>query len=163
MPLPRGAAPSARVRIGLVSDTHGVLRPEVLDFLAGCDQLIHAGDICERAILDALASIAPLTAVRGNNDHGLWATELSESAILRAGGIGICVIHDLSRLDAATLHESVRVVVSGHSHRPHAAERSGRLFVNPGSAGPRRFRLPIAAAELLIEGSAVTARIREFG
>ena len=148
-------------RIGLLSDTHGLLRPEALDFLRGSDHIVHAGDICDPAILDQLAALAPLTAVRGNNDHGPWAERLPETAIVDIAGVRLCVLHDIAqlRLDPAA---GVQVVVTGHSHKPRIAREAGVLYVNPGSCGPRRFTLPIAAAELLVDGAAVTARIMEF-
>jgi putative phosphoesterase len=150
-------------RIGLVSDTHNLLRPAVREFLRGCDHIVHAGDICEARVLQALAALAPLSAVRGNNDHGAWAEALPETCVVQIGPIRLCVIHDLSQLRIDPATEGVQVVVSGHSHRPRVEERGGVLYVNPGSAGPRRFRLPIAAAELCVdEAGAVTARITEF-
>ena len=156
-------APPDRQRVGLVSDTHGLLRPEILAFLAASDHIIHAGDICEPAILETLAAIAPVTAVRGNNDHGAWAARLPEVACIAPGGVGVAIIHDLHALKQHRLEDHIRVVICGHSHRPLVENRDGRLLVNPGSAGPRRFRLPIAAAELVIEGGRFSAHIREFG
>lgn len=150
------------LRIGLVSDTHGLLRPEVLAFLAGSDHIIHAGDICGASILEALAAVAPLTAVRGNNDHGAWAQALPEAVTLQLGELRIQVLHDLGALAVDPARESIHAVVTGHSHKPVVQQRAGVLYVNPGSAGPRRFRLPIAAGELLVDGSAVSARIVEF-
>lgn len=150
------------VRIGLISDTHGLLRPQALALLAGCDGIVHAGDICDPSVLDALRRIAPVTAVRGNNDIGPWAQELREAELLRVAAVGIFVIHDLSQLalDAAT--QDVQVIVSGHSHKPLVEQRGTVLHVNPGSAGPRRFKLPISVGELLIEGRSVSARIIEL-
>jgi putative phosphoesterase len=152
-------------RIGLISDTHGLLRPQASAFLQGCDAIIHGGDIGDPAILDALAAIAPLTVVRGNNDKGAWAAAIPETALLRVGQVTICVIHDigeLARLGMDPAAAGARVVVSGHSHRPSVAQRDGALYVNPGSAGRRRFTLPVAVAELLIDGGAVQARIVEL-
>ena len=149
-------------RIGLVSDTHRLLRPEAESFLRGCDHIIHAGDIGSAAILDALARLAPLTAVRGNNDIGAWAEHLPETQRVRIGDVSIYVLHDLAQLDIEPAAADVRVVVSGHSHRPRIDERGGVLYVNPGSAGPRRFKLPIAVAELLIDRGAITPRIVEL-
>lgn len=149
-------------RVGLISDTHGLLRPEAIAFLQGSDFIIHAGDICEPRILDELGVIAPVTAVRGNNDRGSWAAELPVAEKVQVGTITIYVIHDLADLDIDLEASRIRVVVSGHSHKPHIEERNGILFVNPGSAGPRRFRLPIAAAELLVDGDSVTASITEL-
>lgn len=150
--------PADRFRIGLISDTHGLLRPEAKAALAGCQHIIHAGDIGSPAILDELSALAPVTAVRGNNDHGPWARKLAETEILRVGPVSIYVIHDLHALAADPAAACHRIVVSGHSHRPQIEEREGVLYINPGSAGPRRFRLPIAVGELVVEGSAVTAR-----
>jgi len=150
------------LRVGLISDTHGLLRPDAASFLQGSDCIVHAGDICDPAILERLAAIAPVTAVRGNNDRGAWAERLNETEFVQAGGISIYAIHDLAALDIEPRAAGVRVVVSGHSHHPRVEERDGVLYVNPGSAGPRRFRLPIALGELIIEGTAVSARITEL-
>ncbi|MEO5627085.1 MAG: metallophosphoesterase family protein [Dokdonella sp.] len=150
------------IRVGLISDTHGLLRPDALAFLRGCDYIIHAGDIGRPDILEALAVLAPVTAVRGNNDHGPWAERLQEAESLMFGGVSIHVIHDLSQLDIEPVAAGVRVVVSGHSHKPSIDERGGVLFVNPGSAGPRRFTLPIAVAQLEIVGGSVSARVVEL-
>lgn len=152
------------MRVGLISDTHGLLRPEALGFLRGSDHIIHAGDIGSAScagpdILDALAAIAPLTVVRGNNDRGPWARSIPETATLRLGPVAIHVIHDLKQLALDPAHEDMRVVVSGHSHKPVRSERDGVLYVNPGSAGRRRFALPISIGELLIEDGRVTARL----
>lgn len=157
-------------RIGLISDTHGLLRPEALAFLQGCDHIIHGGDIGPEAILTQLSQLAPVTAVRGNNDRDAWASRLPESCVVSFGDVQVLVIHDLAYLvdrvrqigSAAPLRD-VAAVVSGHSHQPSIQEREGVLYVNPGSAGPRRFKLPIALGELSIEGGAVTARIVELG
>jgi putative phosphoesterase len=147
------------VRIGLISDTHGLLRPEALDYLAGCEHIIHGGDIGGPAILEQLAAIAPLTAVRGNNDLGDWADALPETALLRFEGVAVYAIHDLKQLDIDPAAEGVRVVVSGHSHKPVQDERKGVLYINPGSAGRRRFSLPIALGELLVDGDHVQSRV----
>lgn len=143
------------IRVGLISDTHGLLRPEALAYLRGSDHIVHAGDICDPAILAALRAIAPLTAVRGNNDVGAWANALPLAADLHVDDVTIHVIHDLADLSLAP---GVRVVVSGHSHKPHVEERAGVLYVNPGSAGPRRFTLPIAAGEVLVKRGTAQAR-----
>jgi len=150
------------MRIGLISDTHGLLRPAVLDYLEDADHIIHAGDIGGAAILDTLGAIAPLTAVRGNNDHGDWADRLPERAALEFGGIIIQVIHDLADLRPADEPGSPHVVVCGHSHQPRVESVEHILQVNPGSAGRRRFKLPIAAGELLIANGRVEARIQTF-
>lgn len=150
------------IRVGLISDTHGLLRPQAKEFLRGSDYIVHGGDICDPAILEELAALAPLTAVRGNNDRGPWAEAIPETEILQAGGIFVYAIHDLSELDIDPAAAGVRVVVSGHSHKPLVEERDGILYVNPGSAGPRRFTLPIAVAELIVDGEKVSARVVEL-
>ena len=147
------------MRVGLISDTHGLLRPEALDFLRGSDHIVHAGDITGPEILAPLAAIAPLTVVRGNNDRGPWARDLPETAVLRLGPVSIYVIHDLKELPLDPAREGMRVVVSGHSHKPVCKERGGVLYINPGSAGRRRFTLPISVGELLVEGASVSARL----
>jgi putative phosphoesterase len=150
------------LRIGLISDTHGLLRPEARAFLAGSDHIVHAGDIGDPRILDELRALAPLTAVRGNNDHGAWAEALREAESIQLGEIHLHVLHDLAELALYPPPIGVQVLVSGHSHKPEVSRRNGVLHVNPGSAGPRRFRLPIAAAELQIRGCELTARVCEF-
>jgi putative phosphoesterase len=150
------------LRIGLIADTHSLLRPEAIAFLRGSDLIVHAGDICDPAVLDALAAIAPTTAVRGNNDRGAWAEALRESELVEVGGIVLYVIHDIAEIDIDPEAAGVRVVVSGHSHQPSAEERGDVLFVNPGSAGPRRFKLPISIAELVVEGRDVSVRFAEL-
>lgn len=147
------------VRIGLLSDTHGLLRPEARSFLRGSDHIIHAGDICAPEVLAELQALAPVTAVRGNCDRGPWTGPLPETATVRVGGLLIHVLHDLAQLALDPAQAGIRVVVSGHSHRPLAEERGGVLYVNPGSCGPRRFRLPVAIAELLVDGARVAARL----
>jgi putative phosphoesterase len=151
------------MRVGLVSDTHGLLRPEVLGFLRGSDHIVHGGDVCDPGVLDGLRALAPVTAVRGNNDRGAWAEALRESELVRLDEVFVYAIHDLAEIDIEPRAAGVRVVVSGHSHRPSIDERDGVLYVNPGSAGPRRFRLPISAGELAIDGERVSARLVTFG
>ncbi len=150
------------VRIGLISDTHGLLRPEAKAFLHGSDFIIHAGDICDPSVLDELNTIAPVTVVRGNNDKGSWAEHLNETEFLQVGEFFLYVIHDLSQLDIEPAAAGVRAVVSGHTHKPLVEERDGVLFVNPGSAGPRRFTLPIAVGEIVIDGSSLSAKTIEL-
>ena len=152
----------ARLRIGLLSDTHGLLRPEVEAFLQGSDRIIHAGDICDASIIEQLERIAPLSVVRGNNDVGAWAESLSDTELVRIGGIDIYVIHNVAELNVSQLPVAVKVIVFGHSHKPVAERRDGVLYVNPGSAGPRRFKLPISAAELVIEIGEVAVRLEQF-
>jgi putative phosphoesterase len=138
------------LRIALVSDTHNLLRPELLAFVEGADAIVHAGDICDAIVLDTLAAIAPLTAVRGNNDRGAWAEALPVQTTVELGGVRLAVVHELPDLRGDPANEGIAVVVSGHSHKPAAETREGVLYVNPGSAGPRRFKLPITAAMLTI-------------
>ncbi|HEY2144476.1 MAG TPA: metallophosphoesterase family protein [Steroidobacteraceae bacterium] len=152
----------AAIRVGLISDTHGLLRPEARAFLVGCDYIVHGGDIGSAQILDTLAALAPLIAVRGNNDEGSWADHLPETELMRVGGVFVYVIHDLARLDIELKTSGVRAIVSGHSHRPGVVERDGILYINPGSCGPRRFKLPISIGELLVEGDHVKGRTVEL-
>ncbi len=148
--------------MGVVSDTHGMLRPAARTFLSGCDYIIHGGDIGADAILEELEAIAPLIAVRGNNDEGAWADRLRETELIRVGGVFVYVIHDLTRIDMDLQSAGVRVVVSGHSHKPLIDERGGILYVNPGSCGRRRFKLPVSVAEILVQGAKLQARTVEL-
>ena len=150
------------LRVGLISDTHGLLRPQAVDFLRGSDLIVHGGDICDAAILTALAAIAPVIAVRGNNDRGEWAERLRESELFRIGDAFIYAIHDVAAIDIDPRAAGVQVVVSGHSHRPSIRNDDGILYINPGSAGPRRFKLPISVGELTVDGAAVSARTVEL-
>jgi putative phosphoesterase len=145
-PRVRAAVPGAVV--GLISDTHGLVRPEALAALAGVDLIVHAGDIGGPAVLEALRGIAPVVAVRGNNDREAWAASLPDIAKTEIGGVRLCVVHDLNELRLEPRRDDIDVVVHGHSHRPSVAHRDRVLIVNPGSAGPRRFTLPIAVARL---------------
>jgi uncharacterized protein len=147
------------LRVGVISDTHGLFRPEARAFLAGCDYIIHGGDIGNPQILEELAVMAPLISVRGNNDIQPWAARLRETELIRVGNVFVYVIHKLAELDLDPAVAAVRVVISGHSHKPSVEERDGILYVNPGSCGPRRFKLPISACEILVSGSAVRARL----
>ena len=149
-------------RIGLISDTHGLLRPQALAFLAGSDLIVHGGDICDAAILEALGAIAPVVAVRGNNDRGEWAERLRETELLRVGEVFVYAIHDLAALDIEPRAAGVHAVVSGHSHHPSVRWQDGVVYVNPGSAGPRRFKLPISVGELVVRGATVVARTVEL-
>ena len=143
------------MRIGLISDTHGLLRPEAVAALRGCAQIIHAGDIGKPQVLDGLRVIAPLEAIRGNIDTADWAQVLPERLDLRIGGLTLHVLHDLKQLDIDPLAAGIDVVIAGHSHKPKVERRDGVLYVNPGSAGPRRFSLPISLALLeLSDGQA---------
>lgn len=145
--------------IGVISDTHGLVRPEALAALAGCERILHAGDVGSAEVLEALARIAPLTAVRGNNDIGAWARDLPASAAALVRRQRLFLLHELALLSAG---EKARVVIAGHSHRPSIETRDGVLFVNPGSAGPRRFGLPVAVARLTVDVAGVTAEIVEL-
>lgn len=149
-------------RIGLISDTHGLLRPQALAFLRGSDFIVHAGDIGDARLLEELRALAPVTAVRGNNDKGPWARRVSETEVLRIGKLFIYVLHNLAELDLDPVAAGFQAVVSGHSHKPSVEERDGVLYVNPGSAGPRRFKLPIAMAELQVADRRLKARIVEL-
>jgi len=149
-------------RIGLISDTHGLLRPQAVSFLRGCDHIVHGGDIGRAAILAQLSALAPITAVRGNNDTGVWAEHLPQAALVQIGEVHIYVLHDVARLDIDPKAAGVHVVVSGHSHKPSVGRRDGILYVNPGSAGPRRFMFPISVAELIVADGAVSARLVEL-
>ena len=146
-------------QIGLIADTHGLLRPQALAALAGCDHIIHAGDIGSQDILSALQAIAPVTAVRGNNDQGAWAAALKEVEILQVEEIAVYILHDFKQLADEPSTLGVQVVVAGHSHRPLIEEREGVLLINPGSAGPRRFKLPVSVGRLVVEGGGVTPQL----
>ena len=149
------------IRIGLISDTHGLLRPEAVDVLRGSDFIVHAGDIGED-VLEPLATIAPVTAVRGNNDRAPWAARITETEELRFGEVTLHVLHDLADLCLDPRAAGIDVVVTGHSHRPKVERRGGVLYVNPGSAGPVRFNLPISVALMQVAGKEVTVRIVEL-
>jgi uncharacterized protein len=150
------------LRVGLISDTHGLLRPQAADLLRGSNHIIHAGDVGNKSILERLAALAPVTVVRGNNDTGEWADALPESALIQIGNVFVYVLHDLALLDIDPKAAGVQIVVSGHSHKPRIEVHQGVLYVNPGSAGPRRFKLPITVAELVIVGEAITPCIVEL-
>jgi putative phosphoesterase len=150
------------LRIGLISDTHNLLRPEAIEFLRGCDHIVHAGDITSPAVLEALAAIAPVTAVRGNNDKGSWAERLRKTEVVKFEEVFVYLIHDLHELDIEPGGAGIRVVVSGHSHKPSWEERGGVLYVNPGSAGRRRFKLPVSVAELMVSGGRISGRTVEL-
>ena len=148
--------------IGVISDTHGLLRPEAVDALRGSRHIIHAGDVGSPDILEKLFQIAPVTAVRGNIDKEAWARILPETEVIELGGISIYVLHDLARLDLKPQAAGFSVVISGHSHRPQQETRDGVLFFNPGSAGPRRFKLPISVGRLVIEHGKVRGELVEL-
>jgi uncharacterized protein len=148
--------------IGVISDTHGLLRAEAVKALRGVDVILHAGDVGSAEVLETLKGIAPVIAVRGNNDKGPWAEALPHWEVAVVGTVYIYMIHDLKEIDLSPAAAGFRVVVSGHSHKPSVEERKGVLYVNPGSAGPRRFTLPISIARLQISGEAVSAEVVEI-
>jgi putative phosphoesterase len=149
-------------RVGLISDTHGLLRPEAVAFLRGSDFIVHGGDIGRASVLEELAALAPVTAVRGNNDKAPWAGPVQETEVLKVGEVLIYVVHDIAALDVDPVAAGFHVVVSGHSHRPSVTERDGVLYVNPGSSGPRRFKLPVSVGELMVVEKSVSARVVEL-
>ncbi|MDF3935292.1 metallophosphoesterase family protein [Pseudomonas citronellolis] len=138
------------LRLGVIADTHNLLRPEALDALRGCQRILHLGDIGQPAILDGLRQLAPLDVVRGNNDTAAWAEAIPETLALELGGLRLYLIHDLKQLALDPRAEGFDLVLAGHSHKPSQEVRDGVLYLNPGSAGPRRFKLPIALAILTI-------------
>jgi len=148
-----------RSSIGVISDTHGLLRPEALRVLRGSEYIIHAGDIGNPEILDQLREIAPVTAVQGNVDRGNWARALPKTDVLEAGGVSIYVLHILAELDVKPEAAGFRAVVYGHSHAPNQETRNGVLYFNPGSAGPRRFTLPVTVGRLTVEDRNIRAEI----
>lgn len=162
LPLVPDTRAASRVTVGLISDTHGLLRPEALAALRGANHLVHAGDIGAPGILASLSALAPLTAVRGNSDTAAWAADVPPANTLAVGNVGIHVVHEVAHLEGKALPHGTRVVVFGHSHRPSVERRDGVLYVNPGSAGPRRFKLPVTVALLHIGEEAVDAVIVEL-
>jgi putative phosphoesterase len=160
MPLPKTTVKPQR--IGLISDTHGLIRPEALEALRGSDCLIHAGDIGKQEVLTVLKTVAPLFAIKGNIDIKPWARRLPDTKKITLGTTTVYVIHNVNELDFDPAARGVRVVISGHSHKPMIQTRNNVLFVNPGSAGPRRFKLPICVGSLIIEGEKIGAEIIEL-
>ncbi|HEU4618984.1 MAG TPA: metallophosphoesterase family protein [Gammaproteobacteria bacterium] len=148
------------IRVGVISDTHGLLRPEAKHALAGCGRLIHAGDVGKPEVLDELREIAPVTAIRGNVDK--WAADLPDTEVVEIAGHCLYVLHDLNALDLDPAAAGFAAVISGHSHRPRVERRDGVLYLNPGSAGPRRFKLPVAVALLEIGPRGLEARVVEL-
>jgi uncharacterized protein len=146
-------------RIGVISDTHGLVRPEAVKALQGVELIIHAGDIGKPEVLEALGAIAPVVAVRGNNDTGDWAHALPETEVVEIGHVALYVLHDVHELDLDPVAAGFKAVISGHSHQPAMAKRNSVLFLNPGSAGPRRFKLPVSLAHLSIQGDALDAQL----
>jgi uncharacterized protein len=162
MPLPLRKIKRKHQRIGLIADTHGLLRPEALAALADSDLLIHAGDIGKPEVVAALKKIAPLVAIKGNNDTDSWARRLPETKKITLGALKLYVIHNVKELSFDPAGRGFRVVISGHSHKPVIQTKDNVLFVNPGSAGPRRFKLPICVGKLLVQGETVDAEIIEL-
>ncbi len=152
----------AGISIGVISDTHGLLREAAAAALRGCALIVHAGDVGGPDVLARLRAIAPTVAVRGNNDTGSWASALPTWEVVEVGHISLYVIHDLAKLDLDPKAAGLAAVISGHSHRPRAEVRDGILYLNPGSAGPRRFTLPVAVAKLQVEGTSLAHEIVEL-
>jgi len=150
------------VRIGVISDTHGLLRPEAIAALHGSDRILHAGDVGDPRILDRLGALAPVTVVRGNVDRGPWALALPETELVEIEGLSIYLIHDLGQLDLKPEAAGISVVIYGHSHQPKIEEKNGVLFFNPGSAGPRRFRLPVSIGMLEINAGNIQEQLVEL-
>ena len=148
--------------VGVISDTHGLLRPEVVAALADSDFIIHAGDVGDLAILERLNAIAPVTAVRGNVDVGEWARKLPQTNVLQVEGCTIYVLHIIDQLDLKPEAAGFSAVIYGHSHKPHQETKSGVLYFNPGSSGPRRFALPISLGRLIVHAGRVTAELIEL-
>jgi uncharacterized protein len=145
--------------IGVISDTHGLLRPKAVELLRGSEHIIHAGDIGALEIIPALRKIAPVTAIRGNVDMQAWARSFAETEVVELGGLHIYIIHDVNALDLNPKAAGFAVVISGHSHQPKQETKDGVLYFNPGSAGPRRFKLPISVGRMAIENGKVSAKI----
>ena len=145
--------------LGVISDTHGLVRPEALAALKGVERIVHAGDIGSPDVLEALERVAPVTAVRGNNDRGGWAKKIPETEVVEVGGVSLYLLHDLHELDLEPRSAGFAAVISGHSHQPRLEERDGVLYLNPGSAGPRRFKLPISLARMTVAGKRVQAQL----
>jgi len=143
----------------VISDTHGLMRPEALAALAGVDLIVHAGDIGAPGVLDALAQIAPVHAVRGNNDAGTWARRVPDTVSVDVDRARLLVLHDLNDLALDPAAAGFAAVIAGHSHHPRLEERDGVLYLNPGSAGPRRFKLPVAVARLRVRGDRVRGEL----
>src|SRR5215813_15356437 len=149
----------SEITVGVISDTHGLLRPEAIHALRGSDLIIHAGDVGDPAIIETLRNIAPVFAVRGNIDKGDWAAKLPMTELVEAGQCLFFVLHDIAELDLDPAVAGFAAVVFGHSHQPLIERREGVLFLNPGSAGPRRFKLPIAVARVRVAGQGLEPEI----
>jgi len=148
--------------VGVISDTHGLLRPEATEALQGSKLIVHAGDVGNAEVLERLRAIAPTVAVRGNVDGGAWATALPVTEVVEVGRLRLYVLHELSGLDFDPKAAGFAAVISGHTHRPSAEVRNGVLYLNPGSAGPRRFSLPVAVAKLQVVGETLSHEILEL-
>ena len=147
------------VNVGLISDTHGLLRPEVETVLAGCDHILHAGDVGDGRILEKLQTIAPTVAVRGNMDYGSWSNHLPETEMVEIGGVFFYLLHDRYHLDLDPKAAGIRVVVTGHTHQPEIIDQDGVLFINPGSAGHRRHNYPVSVGFVRVENGQLAPRI----
>lgn len=150
------------ITVGVISDTHGLLRPQAMKALTGSDLIVHAGDVGDPQILELLRGIAPTFAVRGNVDTGVWAKALPMTEVVAVGQLHLYVLHDIATLDLNPRAAGFAAVISGHSHRPDAETRGGVLYLNPGSAGPRRFTLPIALAKLRVTGDLLSHELIEL-
>jgi uncharacterized protein len=150
------------LNVGVISDTHGLLRPQAVAALRGCDLILHAGDVGDEAVLDGLRTIAPTHAIRGNVDTATWARRLPPTEIVEVGGLSFYVLHNIAELELDPPTAGFAAVVYGHSHQPLIATRDGVLYLNPGSAGPRRFRLPVTIAQVAVAGTELRPKIVEL-
>lgn len=149
-------------QVGVISDTHGLLRPEAIVALQGSDLILHAGDIGKPEVLEGLSEIAPVIAIRGNNDKGAWAEAIAERETIQIENVFVHLLHIVQELNLEPQQAGIQIVISGHSHKPAIVDRDGVLFLNPGSAGPRRFKLPISVARLHIHGTSIQTQITEL-
>jgi putative phosphoesterase len=152
----------SRTSVGVISDTHGLVRPEAIEALRGCDLIVHAGDVGKAEVLDRLGELAPVVAIRGNNDRGGWAAALPETEVAEVESARLYVVHDLADLDLDPAAAGLSAIISGHSHRPTARVRGGILYLNPGSAGPRRFSLPVSVARIAVRGASLSPELVEL-
>jgi putative phosphoesterase len=148
--------------VGVISDTHGLLRPQALAAMRGCSPILHAGDIGGIEVVDELRKIAPVFAVRGNNDRGEWAKGIPGTDVVEVDGFSFYLLHDVNELDLDPRAAGFRAVIAGHSHRPRIEEKEGVLYFNPGSAGPRRFKLPVSVGRLIVTNDKLQAEIIEL-
>jgi putative phosphoesterase len=156
------AGVKTQTSIGVISDTHGLVRPQAVAALRGSDLIVHAGDVGHPDVLEALRALAPVVAVRGNNDRGAWAESLSATEVVEVAGLSLYVLHDLAELDVDPKAAGFHAVIAGHSHLPKLERRGGVLYLNPGSAGPRRFKLPVALARVRVSAAGVDAELVEL-